>query len=150
MQSDAHLNSFILEAPFVSLRNVNKYSLRNIALVILTAAVLACATYLVDLWFFSHKVPHLNPNMSPSDASFLEGIPFVLCGALALIGSGGISRGTEREVITAAEASVINKDVIGPSEIFRREAWKPKGFTRLGLTLIIAGIILIIVGIPQI
>ena len=45
----------------------------------------------------------------------------------------------------AAAASAISKEIIGPSEIFRRDAWKPKGFIRLGLTLIITGIILLVI-----
>jgi hypothetical protein len=39
----------------------------------------------------------------------------------------------------------LGNDVIGPSEIFRRDAWKPKGFLRLGLTLIMTGIILLVI-----
>jgi hypothetical protein len=35
------------------------------------------------------------------------------------------------------------KKTIEPSEIFRRDAWKAKGFTRLGLILIMTGIILL-------
>jgi hypothetical protein len=33
---------------------------------------------------------------------------------------------------------------MGPSEIFRKDAWKPKGHVLLGLAMILAGAILII------
>jgi len=32
---------------------------------------------------------------------------------------------------------------VGPGEIYRRDAWKPKGMKRFGLTLMLAGIILL-------
>ena len=83
--------------------------------------------------------------MLPAEASFLEGVTFIILGALFFLGSGGISQTTRRAAMTAAAATAMGKDVIGPSEIFRRDAWKPKGFTRLGLILILTGIFLLLI-----
>jgi len=119
---------------------MNKDALRNVTLLISASLLFAFATYIFDLWFFSSY-----PRISPEDASFLEGIIFIILGALLFLGSGGINRGSQRAAMLAAAASAISKEIIGPSEIFRRDAWKPKGFIRLGLTLIITGIILLVI-----
>jgi hypothetical protein len=83
--------------------------------------------------------------MSPLDASFLEGVIFLLAGVLFLIGSGGITQTSGKAALLAATASAMDKDVIGPSEVYRRDAWKPKGHTGLGLTLIMTGITLLVI-----
>jgi len=87
--------------------------------------------------------------MLPADASFLEGVTFIILGALFLLGSGGISQTTSRAAMTAAAAKAMGKDVIGPSEIYRRDSWKPKGFKRLGLIFVMTGIILILIYLFQ-
>ena len=69
----------------------------------------------------------------------------IIVGVLLYLGSGGITRTSQRAAMLSATASAAGADVIGPAEIFRKDAWKPKGFVRLGLTLIIAGIILVII-----
>lgn len=101
--------------------------------------VIASATYAFNLWFFSG-----GSHLTATDAAFLEGVIFVLLGALLLLGSGGISRASRQAAMLAATANAVSdKQVIGPSEIFRRDSWKPKGFTFWALTLITAGSILI-------
>ena len=120
---------------------MKKKTLQNIILLITASLVLAYATYYVDLWLFSSY-----PRLSPRDAAFLEGIAFIFLGALFFLGSGGISRGSQKAALLAAAAEAITgTETVGPSEIFRRDAWKPKGFIRLGLILIITGIILLII-----
>ncbi|MEM2105388.1 MAG: DUF308 domain-containing protein [Candidatus Bathyarchaeia archaeon] len=114
-------------------------ALRNILPLIGISLIVACATYIINLWIFSS-----NSRFSPTEASFVEGILYIIIGVLFLLGSGGISLTSQRAAALASAASALGKDVIGPSEIFRRDAWKPKGFTRLGLILIMAGIILLI------
>jgi len=62
---------------------------------------------------------------------------------LLFIGLGGISHTSRAAAILAATASAFGNNVIGPSEIFRKDAWKPKGFLRLGLSLILTGLSLL-------
>ncbi|MEM3622858.1 MAG: hypothetical protein QXZ02_03710 [Candidatus Bathyarchaeia archaeon] len=114
-------------------------ALRNILPLIGISVIVACATFVVNIWLFS---PH--PRFSPAEASFIESLLYIIVGALLLLGSGGITRTSQRAAMLASAAKALGKEVIGPSEIFRRDAWKPKGFTRLGLILIMAGIILLI------
>lgn len=117
------------------LRAVNKYSLWNIALLIGASVVVAFATYGVSFWLLG--------SYSSSEHSALEGILFILAGAAFLVGSGGISRNTAKAAVLASAASGVGAKTIGPSEIMRRDAWKAKGHIRLGLTFVIAGIVLI-------
>jgi hypothetical protein len=119
---------------------MNKQALRNIILLIGVSLALAIVAYIVNFWLFSSY-----QRISPTDASFLEGIIFIIIGALFFLGSGGISRGSQKAAMLAAAASAMGKEVIGPSEIFRRDAWNPKGFTRFGLILILTGIFLLLI-----
>jgi hypothetical protein len=105
------------------------------------AISLAIATivYLLDLRLLSS-----NPNITPETATFFEGLLATLLGCLLLLGSGGISRNTRKAAMIASAAKGMSSgDTIGPSELFRRDAWKPKGFTRVGLILVMTGIFLL-------
>jgi len=48
-------------------------------------------------------------------------------------------------MLASAPGGGTGEDIVGPSEIYRRDAWKPKGSIRFGLTLIIAGIVLLVI-----
>ena len=119
---------------------MGKFNAEDAVILTSTSLIVACAIYMIDLWLFSSHQP-----ISPTDASFVEGMILVILGALLYLGSGGISRTSQRAAMLSAAASAAGAEVIGPSEIFRRDAWKPKGFIRLGLILIITGIILLII-----
>jgi len=119
---------------------MTKFNARNAVILTDTSFIVACAIYIVNLWLFAS-----NQSISPTDASFLEGILLVVLGALFYLGSGGISRTSHRAAMLSAAASAAGAEVIGPAEIYRKDAWKPKGFIRLGLILIMTGIILLII-----
>jgi hypothetical protein len=133
---------------------VNKYSLRNVALLIGASVLVALATYGVSFWLlqlYARAVASwYGPSLfysfvyQPPEISALDGILLILAGAGFLLGSGGISRNTSSAALRASVANALGKETVGPSEMMRRDAWKPKGHIRLGLTLIIAGIFLII------
>ena len=108
----------------------------SMALVGFSLAI-ACLTYIFNVWLFS-----VYPRLPPASAHFLEGIIFIMLGVLFLLGSGGLSYGSLGAATLAAKA--LGRDVIGPSEVLRRDAWKPKGLVRVGLILIIAGIFLLV------
>jgi len=119
---------------------MNRRVLLNVTLLISTSLVLAVATYIVNHWLFASFKP-----ISPTDALFLEGIIFIILGALFFLGSGGINRASRGAALLAATAEAIyGEEVVGQAEIFRKDAWKPKGFIRLGLILVITGTILLI------
>jgi len=102
---------------------------------------IAIIVYLLNFRFLSS-----NPEITPGTASFFEGVLVTLVGLLLLLGSGGISRNTGRAAMLASAAKGIsNGDIIGSSEIFERDAWKPKGFMRLGLIMTMAGIFLLVI-----
>jgi len=111
-----------------------KQTVLNIAILTSVSLVITIITNAINRWLFSSN-----------SVLFIEGIVFIFGGILLLLGSGGINRFSQRAAVIAAATEVISgKEQPKPSEIFRRDAWKPKGFTRLGLILIIAGTLMLI------
>lgn len=120
---------------------MKKSLLRNIIRLTCISLIVTCAVYSINLWSLSS-----NPRFSPTDALFIEGIISIILGALLLLGSGGINLWSRKAAVLAATAeAAYGTETVGPSEIFRRDAWKPKGFVRLGLILIIAGVFMLII-----
>jgi len=113
--------------------------LKQFAFLACVSLVVALILFTLDLWVFSS-----NPYVAPADAAFFEGLLLVLSGILLFIGSGGISRASQKAAMLASTAKAISAgEVIGPSEIFRRDTWKPRGYMRVGLVLIFTGLILL-------
>ena len=103
--------------------------------------LITIATYFLNIWLFSSSEP-----FSPTDAFFLEGIIFLISGLLLLLGRGGINLWSQKAAILSALAeAVYGEDTVGPDEMFRRDRWKPKGFIRLALILILAGVFMILI-----
>jgi len=111
---------------------------RSVTALILTAVSLTVTslTYVANFELFSS-----NPQFSPPEASFLEGIMFVISGVLFLLGSGGLNLASKKAVELAR--------ALGPSETFRRDRWKPRGFTRLGIVLVMTGIEMLLIFLAQ-
>lgn len=121
---------------------MNKHTLRNTLILIVASVVLAGGIYCLDLWF----LPHPKISISPTDAAFFEGILFILMGVICLVGSGGFSPASGKAAMLAATANAIfGEGTIGPSEVFKKEAWKPEGTLALAIIFITAGIILLII-----
>jgi len=83
--------------------------------------------------------------LSPTEALLYEGILFIIAGALCLIGIGGAGVAEAAEAAAVAKTFPSGDETVGPSEIFREYRWKPKGSTRLGLILIITGVLMTLV-----
>lgn len=108
---------------------------------ILVSFALFCGVYMMDSWFlFPAKI-----NLSPNDILFAEGFVSVLMGVLFLIGSGGVNTSSLQAAMLAAKAKAFDDDAIGPDEVYRRDSWKPRGFTRLALVFLMTGVALILV-----
>jgi hypothetical protein len=120
---------------------MNRRILRNLLLLIAISLTIATIIYLLNLRLLSS-----NPNITPETATFFEGLLATLSGCLLLLGSGGISRNTRSAAMIASAAKGMSSgDIIGPSELFERDAWRPKGFARLGLVMTMAGIFLLVI-----
>jgi hypothetical protein len=108
---------------------------------ILVSFALFCGVYIMDSWFlFSTK-----RLLSPNEILFTEGFVSVMMGVLFLIGSGGLTGASQKAAILAATAKAFDDDAIGPDEVYRRDSWKPRGFTRLALVFLMTGAALILV-----
>jgi len=106
----------------------------NILTLAIGSLAVTIVTYAINLQLFSSN-----------SALFIEGIVSILAGILFLLGSGGINLWSQKAAILAAATEAISgKEQPKPSEIYKLDRWKPRGFTRLGLILIIAGILMLV------
>lgn len=118
----------------------SKNILLNVVMFSSISTLVTIATYFVNTWLFSSS-----KYFSPTDAFFIEGVIFLLLGFLLLLGRGGINLWSQKAAILSALAeAVYKKDTVGPAETFRKDRWKPKGFVRVALILIFAGVFMIL------
>lgn len=116
--------------------------------ILLTLTMFSCISVVITVVFYFFNVWLFSSDgfISPTDAFFLEGILFLLVGFLFLLGRGGINLWSQKAAILSALAGFLHgEDTIGPDEILRRDKWKPEGFTRLALILILTGFFMILV-----
>jgi len=117
-----------------------KLTIRAIIISFCTSLTLAVIIYFFNFLIFPPK-----SSLTPIDALFIEAIVSMLLGALLLLGSGGINLFSQRaSVLAAATEAISGKETVGPSEVFRKDAWKPKGFVRIGFILLITGFCLLL------
>lgn len=120
---------------------MKKTNLLNLAILVIISAMLTAIMYVVNLTLFS-----TNQYVSPADAFFVEGIIFIIFGTLFLLGSGGINRSSfQAAILGAAADGVYGKGGVGPSELFRRDSWKARGFPRIGFLLLLTGFFMLII-----
>jgi len=107
--------------------------------------------YGLNFWFWTYAAPKkylTDILLTQHDALFLEGVVFLIFGALLLLGRGGINLWSIKAAILGSAADALygqeGRKAPGPSEIIQKDMWKPSGFVRFGLVLIFAGIILIL------
>lgn len=102
--------------------------------------LITATTYLVNIWLVAG-----NEQFSPVDLLFIEGTMCFVVGFLLLLGRGGIGQASRKAaILSALTGAIFDENNIGPNEIYRRDTWKPKGFVRFALILIIAGIFMLI------
>lgn len=120
---------------------MKKTNLLNLAVLLIICAILMTIMYVVNLTLFS-----TSQYVSPTDVFFVEGIMFIIFGILFLLGSGGINRASLRGAILGATAeAVYGKGGVGPSELFRRDSWRARGFPRIGFLLLLTGFFMLII-----
>jgi len=114
--------------------------LPNLLMLSSVSLIVTIVFYFVNSWVFPSE-----KYLSPTDAFFVEGVLFLMAGFLLLLGRGGINLWSLRAAILSALAgAVYSKDSVGPREVFRRDRWKPEGFTRLALILILTGVFMLL------
>lgn len=117
-----------------------KHILLNAATFSLTSLLVTVAFHFLNVWLLSNS-----KDISPIEALFVEGLIFLFLGLLLLFGSGGINLWSIKAIMLSALAGAIyDEDTVGPSELLRRDRWKPQGFVRIALVLIMSGIFMII------
>ena len=103
------------------------------------AVIIIAIAYFVNIWLFSNV-----KYITPLEAFFVEGVFLLIFGILLLLGRGGINVWTLKAAILAAAAeAVYGQDTVGPNEAMRRDRWKPQGYTRFALLLLITGFLML-------
>lgn len=115
--------------------------LLNIVMFSGISLLITMAVYFANRWFFSSS-----EYFSPTDVFFIEGIVFLIAGVLLLLGRGGVNLWSQKAAILSALAgAVYGGDTVGPAETLRKDVWRPKGFVRIALILILAGVFMILI-----
>jgi hypothetical protein len=124
---------------------------RALALIILLNLIEVCAVVLV---FTALNFLILAPNiyfreygiyLRAYDWFFFEGILCLVLSALFAFGRGGIDAYTVRSARTRALADAVSGEDHGTSGTFRKDRWRPEGFPKAALVLLITGIVLLII-----
>ncbi len=123
---------------------MNKPILINTVILVAFSLVIALIAYQIDIWVFTRN-EYLRTRLSPNEALLMEGVISALSGILLLLGRGGITWGSLRAAISSATAEALyDRDTVGPSEIYKQDRWKPHGFIRAGLIIILSGMFMIL------
>ena len=103
------------------------------------AVIIMAVAYFVNIWLFSNF-----RYITPHEGFFVEGVFLLIFGILLLLGRGGINVWTLKAAILAAAAeAVYGHDTVGPNEAMRRDRWKPQGYTRFALLLLMTGLLML-------
>ena len=116
-----------------------KLLLKGTGILLGGAFVIVICVYAVNFLILAR----LPLNVSIHDMAFIEGILLLLVGILFLLGSGGINLATLKALFLASAADAAYNAEYSPSEIFQKDAWRPRSFQKLALATIFSGIILI-------
>lgn len=120
---------------------MKKTNLLNLVLLLTISAVLIAVTYAVNLTLLS-----TSQDVSPTDAFFIEGIFCIIAGLLFLLGAGGINFWSLKAAILGATTeAVYGGGSVSPSELFRRDSWRARGFPRIGFLLLLTGFFMLII-----
>jgi len=118
----------------------NKIFIRLILLLIIEVFVLILAFATINIFL----LPHSN-SIRAYDWFLFEGILCIIISVLLASGRGGINAYTLRSAATvAATDAIYNKDY-EVSTVFRKDKWKPEGFPKAALVLLIAGIAMLVI-----
>jgi hypothetical protein len=118
---------------------MRRRAIANVAALTSVSLLITIAGHCVNVVVVS---PYLG--VSPMDALFLEGIGSLLVGALLLLGRGGLNYwSVKAAILAAAAAAVTGAETVGPREMLRKDSWKASGFLRLGVVLLLTGVLML-------
>lgn len=121
---------------------MNKLLLKKLLLLLVLSLIITLAVYSVNVVVLADLFA--TAYFSAKDMLFFEGLILALLGGMLLLGSGGIDFWTVKAAILQSATDAITGESSEPSKVFKRDAWKPTGFIRLGLVLIFSGIMMIL------
>jgi len=111
-------------------------------ILLLTIEVSVLVSVFAALNFF--VLPH-SSYFRAYDWFLFEGALCIIISVLFALGRGGIDAYTLGSAVTSAVADAIYDKEFKVSDVFRRDKWKPQGFPKAALVLLITGIIILII-----
>jgi hypothetical protein len=119
---------------------VNKSLVHFVLLLIVEASSVVLVLAGINFYILPH-----NAYVRVYDWFFFEGIFCLIFGVLFALGRGGIDRYTLGSATTRAATDAIYGTDYGVSTAFRKDKWKPKGFPKAALVLLVSGLIMLII-----
>ena len=116
---------------------------KALARIFLLLIIEVCAVVLVFTGINLFILPH-NISVTVYDWFLFEGIFCLILSILFALGRGGIDAYTLRSAETAALADAVYGEDYEVSKTFRKDKWRPEGFPKAALVLLIAGIVVLI------
>lgn len=113
---------------------------RLILLLIIEVSIVVLVFSALNLFIFPH-----NGSIRIYDWFLFEGIFCIVVSVLFALGRGGLDAYTLRSAATVAAADAIYGEEHKVSEVFQKDRWKPQGFPKAALILLIAGVVMLVV-----
>lgn len=111
---------------------------------VLLLIIEVCAVVLVFTGINFFILPH-NLSIRIYDWFLFEGIFCIVLSVLFALGRGGIDAYTLRSASTAALTDAIYGTDHHVSQVFRKDKWRPEGFPKAALVLLLVGIVVLII-----
>jgi membrane protein implicated in regulation of membrane protease activity len=118
----------------------NKAFARAILLYIIEVCTVVLVFAAVNLFILPHSI-----YFRAYDWFFFEGIFCFILSVLFALGRRGIDAYTSRSATAKALADAIYGKDYEVSETFRKDKWRPEGFPKAALVLLIAGIVILMI-----
>jgi len=118
----------------------NKTLTRLILLLIIEVLVVVLVFSAINFFILSR-----NSSIRMFDWFLLEGIFCIIVSMLFAIGRGGLDAYTLRSAATVAAADALYDEEHKVSDVFQKDKWKPSGFPKAALVLLIVGVIFLLI-----
>ena len=113
---------------------------RMFILLIIEVCIVVLMFMGINLFILPHDVL-----LTVYDWFFFEGIFCLVLSVLFALGRGGIDAYTLRSARAAALADAVYGKDYEVSETFKKDKWRPEGFPKAALVLLISGIVMIVI-----
>lgn len=117
-----------------------RFSAHSILILIIGVGIVVLFFALLNLYVLPHDA-----YLRVYDWFFFEGVFCLIFGVLFFLGRGGIDRYTLGSAATRAATDAVYGTDYSVSDAFRKDKWKPQGFRRAALVLLVSGLVMFLI-----